>query len=299
MMNIYVGNLSYDMTEEDLRKEFEAFGKVDSVNIIKDKFTDKSRGFAFVEMSGSEEGKAAIAAINAGVYAMGNWTYADFPDEYNEHYINKWGTFRWSGSDFSTRPHYYAYGLMTKYFRGPATVFEVECNDPYLRICALRNNVTETYSIAVANRCPQDVPFALSLRGRSPDLRFRRYVYNPQNPPLNAFGDLQPPSGVVAMRDGKLTDSLAAGTLTVYTTAYHGQPPSPVTNVRVERNADGHTVVSWDAPPEPDIAYYRVFAGDTQIVSTVATEYVDREAREGAQYRVVAVDDSGNASEPQ
>lgn len=63
-MNIYVGNLSYDMTEEDLRKEFEAFGKVDSVSIIKDKFTDKSRGFAFVEMSGSEEGKAAIAAIN-------------------------------------------------------------------------------------------------------------------------------------------------------------------------------------------------------------------------------------------
>ena len=63
-MNIYVGNLSYDMTEEDLRKEFEAFGKVDSVNIIKDKFTDRSRGFAFVEMAVSEEGKAAVAAIN-------------------------------------------------------------------------------------------------------------------------------------------------------------------------------------------------------------------------------------------
>jgi cold-inducible RNA-binding protein len=63
-MNIYVGNLSYDMTEEDLRKEFEAFGKVDSVSIIKDKFTDRSRGFAFVEMASSEEGKAAVAAIN-------------------------------------------------------------------------------------------------------------------------------------------------------------------------------------------------------------------------------------------
>jgi RNA recognition motif-containing protein len=63
-MNIYVGNLSYDMSEEDLRKEFEAFGKVDSVNIIKDKFTDRSRGFAFVEMAVSEEGKAAVAAIN-------------------------------------------------------------------------------------------------------------------------------------------------------------------------------------------------------------------------------------------
>ena len=63
-MNIYVGNLSFDMTEEDLRKEFEAFGKVDSVSIIKDKFTDKSRGFAFVEMATSDEGKAAVAAIN-------------------------------------------------------------------------------------------------------------------------------------------------------------------------------------------------------------------------------------------
>jgi RNA recognition motif-containing protein len=63
-MNIYVGNLSFDMTEEDLRKEFEAFGKVDSVSIIKDKFTDRSRGFAFVEMASSEEGKAALAAMN-------------------------------------------------------------------------------------------------------------------------------------------------------------------------------------------------------------------------------------------
>jgi RNA recognition motif-containing protein len=63
-MNIYVGNLSFDMTEEDLRKEFEAFGKVDSVSIIKDKFTDRSRGFAFVEMAVGDEGKAAVAAMN-------------------------------------------------------------------------------------------------------------------------------------------------------------------------------------------------------------------------------------------
>jgi cold-inducible RNA-binding protein len=64
MMNIYVGNLSYDTTEEELRKEFEAFGKVDSVNVIKDKFTDKSRGFAFVEMANDAEAKAALAALN-------------------------------------------------------------------------------------------------------------------------------------------------------------------------------------------------------------------------------------------
>jgi cold-inducible RNA-binding protein len=64
MMNIYVGNLSYDTTEEELRKEFEAFGKVDTVNVIKDKFTDKSRGFAFVEMPNEPEAKAALAGLN-------------------------------------------------------------------------------------------------------------------------------------------------------------------------------------------------------------------------------------------
>lgn len=63
-MNIYVGNLSYDTTEEELRKEFEAFGKVDSVSVIKDKFTDKSRGFGFVEMGNDAEAKAALAALN-------------------------------------------------------------------------------------------------------------------------------------------------------------------------------------------------------------------------------------------
>ena len=63
-MNIYVGNLSFDTTEEDLRRSFTAFGEVTSVNIIKDKFTGKSRGFAFVEMAGEETGKAAIQGLH-------------------------------------------------------------------------------------------------------------------------------------------------------------------------------------------------------------------------------------------
>ena len=204
--------------------------------------------------------------------------------------------FRWSGTDFSTRPHYYAYGLMTKCFRGPATVFEVSCNDPRLRVCALRNSVTESYSIAVISRNVQDVRLALTVKGLSPDLRLRKYVYDPKHPPVNPFGDLRGPAGVVRLRGGKLGVAVAAGTLTVYTTAYHDQAPSPVTNVRVERNAEGQAVVKWDAPPEPDIAYYRVYAGDTQIVSTVATQYTDKQGAEGRQYKVVAVDDSGNTS---
>ena len=63
-MRVYVGNLSYETTEDELRKAFEAFGSVESVDIITDKYTGKSKGFAFVEMSSDEETKAAINGLN-------------------------------------------------------------------------------------------------------------------------------------------------------------------------------------------------------------------------------------------
>ena len=63
-MNIYVGNFSRDVTEEDLRQAFEAFGQVASVSIIKDKFSGESRGFGFVEMPGRTEAQAAISGLN-------------------------------------------------------------------------------------------------------------------------------------------------------------------------------------------------------------------------------------------
>ena len=63
-MNIYIGNLSRDITEEDLGQAFEAFGKVSAVAIIKDKFSGESRGFGFVEMPAKGEAQAAIAALN-------------------------------------------------------------------------------------------------------------------------------------------------------------------------------------------------------------------------------------------
>ena len=63
-MNIYVGNLSYDATEDDIREAFAAFGDVSSVSIIMDRNTGRSRGFGFVEMQNGEEGKAAIEGIN-------------------------------------------------------------------------------------------------------------------------------------------------------------------------------------------------------------------------------------------
>jgi RNA recognition motif-containing protein len=63
-MKIYVGNLSFDVTEEELRTEFVAFGKVESVSIIKDKYTGRAKGFAFVEMPSVSEGQAAITGLN-------------------------------------------------------------------------------------------------------------------------------------------------------------------------------------------------------------------------------------------
>jgi len=63
-MNIYVGNLSRETEEGTLRKAFEAYGEVTSVNIIKDKFSGESRGFAFVEMSNKQEAIEAMNGLN-------------------------------------------------------------------------------------------------------------------------------------------------------------------------------------------------------------------------------------------
>jgi len=63
-MNIYVGNLSYEVTEEDLKEAFGAFGQVETVNIIKDKYSGQSKGFGFVEMPAKAEAEAAIEGLN-------------------------------------------------------------------------------------------------------------------------------------------------------------------------------------------------------------------------------------------
>ena len=63
-MNIYVGNLSYEVTEEDLQKAFEAFGQIESVKIIKDNYSGRSKGFGFVEMPNNADAQSAINGLN-------------------------------------------------------------------------------------------------------------------------------------------------------------------------------------------------------------------------------------------
>jgi RNA recognition motif-containing protein len=64
VMNIYVSNLSFNVTDEDLQDYFAEYGEVSSAKVIMDKFTGKSRGFAFVEMSDDEAAKKAIAELD-------------------------------------------------------------------------------------------------------------------------------------------------------------------------------------------------------------------------------------------
>jgi cold-inducible RNA-binding protein len=66
-MNIYVGNLSYEMNEEDLRTSFEDHGDVESAKVIMDRETGRSKGFGFVEMSDASEAQAAIRELNEAV----------------------------------------------------------------------------------------------------------------------------------------------------------------------------------------------------------------------------------------
>lgn len=63
-MNIYVGNLAYGVTQEELHEAFSAYGQVESANLISDKFTGQSKGFGFVEMPNNSEADAAIKALN-------------------------------------------------------------------------------------------------------------------------------------------------------------------------------------------------------------------------------------------
>ena len=63
-MNIYVGNLSQQVTENDLREAFESFGQVTEIKIIKDKFTSESKGFGFIEMPAKQEAESAMEDLN-------------------------------------------------------------------------------------------------------------------------------------------------------------------------------------------------------------------------------------------
>ncbi len=248
---------------------------------------------------------AAIAALNAGLYGLAYWTYMDFPDDYRETYINKWGLFRWSGDDHSTRDHYYGYGLLTRYCRGPAQVFRVETSDPWLRAAALRSLDSGAVTVVVLNRYLGTAPIEVRLGALAGDRPFRKYLYDPASVPQHPFGDLQPPSAALAPEDGLLRDELNQDCLAVYTTDYDDDAPSAIAGLRVAHAEEGARL-EWSASPDADLCYYRVYRAEGQtpeatlanrVGSTVATSYLDPGGSAASSYLVVAVDSSGNPAE--
>ncbi len=249
-------------------------------------------------MAALQVAEAALAAINAGVYATGYWTFTDYPERPGRPYINQWGVFKWATNGSETRAPYYSYGLLTKFFGGPATVFRVEAGDPKLRVAAIRHQDRDTWSIAVINRDQEPVKIALRLEGMPLTADFRKYVYDPANVPKTQDGDLQGPSGKVAMRQGELQDTVGPDQMALYTTRYDDEPPAPVKGLRVTESEDARWLV-WEASTAPDLCYYRIFHNGSRIGSTIATEFVDSgpDRFKGQEYEVIAVDQSGNASE--
>lgn len=97
-MNIYVGNLSFDSNEDEVRQAFAEFGKVTSVSLIKDKATGQPRGFGFVEMADDGEGRAAIAGLNGKSIKGRPWTVNEArPREERGGFGGGGGGFRRSG----------------------------------------------------------------------------------------------------------------------------------------------------------------------------------------------------------
>jgi len=263
---------------------------------------------------GIQIAEAIMAQINGGIYASSYWTFCDIPGippsrEFG-YRVNKWGVFKWYFDDHTTRPTYYALGLLTRFFRGPAEVYDVNSTDTLLRVSAIKNLENGSHSIAVINRHRKPQPFELSFEDQLTDKEFRKYVYDPENVPFNYFGDMQGHSKKISLSDKHFTDSVPAYSLVVYTTNYDEEAPAKVEGLRVtKREVDKReaNVLSWNANMENDLCYYRIYRSlnedveivpRNQIASTVSTEHADKRIRNlpPYYYKVIAVDKSGNCS---
>lgn len=234
----------------------------------------------------------AMAGMQAGVAALGSWSFADFPDEYPSSRYFRFGTFRWGGTgdiharDFSTRAHYAPMGWMAREMRGPGRIVQVAVSEPLVRAAALLR--TDGHAAAVlTNRSAMTQTVQISGLPAAKPLRV--YVYDPAAVPACPFGDLPSARDLPAPSAGPVLVDLPANGVAILTTQFDVLPPGPVVGLTV---ADG--VLNWPASPEADLCYYRIYRQGTQIGSTRATSFIVG-AGVAADFRVVAVDQSLNA----
>ena len=240
----------------------------------------------------------AMAAMNAGVYAMALWTFTDIPNPKGLSFrLNKWGLTRWDGDDYSARDWLYAYGLLVKYFKKDSKPLNITTEDFLLR-CAGASNDDGTYSVAIVNRHPEPAEIEIELDGIAGDKALRKYVYDSANVPRSAFSDLQDYEELVEVKNGKALVKVPGYSVNMLTTDYTDHVPAAIEGVSEK---DG--MITWTASAEKEHRYYRVYKGETedfkpakdnQIASTVAEYYKDESGVKGF-YKVLSVDASGNS----
>jgi len=252
--------------------------------------------------------EVGIAAMNQGAFACIDWSFVDYPDPWifedgdtpEEHAryeaakcvwtpdlkYNKCGLFSWGSvdHDYSSCEELYAMGYLAKLFRKGGTILPVETADPMLR-CGAICNTDRTVSLVVINR--GDARDVSVSSAEAFDKPLRRYVYEADNVPWNAFNDLQPHSGTVVAADGKFRTRLPAKSMTFFTTDYRDVTPAAVGGVCLKGSR-----LSWQPSASPDHCYYRVYRDGRQIASTVATSRPVGDVR--ARYAVRSVDRWGN-----
>ncbi|MBE5782820.1 MAG: hypothetical protein E7329_05810 [Clostridiales bacterium] len=254
--------------------------------------------------------EAALAAINAGVFAMVIWTFVDYPDPYTCHYAerdpfaqkwgmcepyisetqdvkyNKYGLMKWEDDgDYSVREMYWALGLISKYCKRNAKVLDIENDDPLVRIAALLNR-DGSISVAVVNRHVESTPLKLKLELKHMEKQqpMRVYEYDSHNVCMNEFGDLQDPSAILTFQNAnEIEYTLLPESLTVFTTDYKSKEKE----IFAKKVARKDNWLSWQPVEDAEHCYYRVYRGKTpdfrpcfknQIASTVDTS-IDFSAR--------------------
>ena len=254
--------------------------------------------------------ESAIAAINAGVFAMVNWTFVDYPDPYTCHYsehdeygkkwamcepfisetqdvkYNKCGLMKWEDDgDYSVREMYWCLGLISKYCKRNAKVLDIESDDPLVRITALMNK-NGSISVAVINRHKEKTPLKLdfNLKNIKKQQAMRVYEYDSHNVCMNEFGDLQEASETLQFKNtSEIEYELLPESLTVFTTDYKTREKEVYAKKVVRKGR----WLKWEAVNDEEHCYYRVYRGTTpdfkpsfenQIASTVDTS-LDFEAR--------------------
>jgi hypothetical protein len=232
----YPNGLTYDAAKQRLDTGV-GYARAKGKGFLVGEFGDQS-----VDKSAADYGRRlceiAIWGLNAGVHGMAQWVFAGSRYDAGSAEIDLWGLFADKDSGFAIRPAYYAYGLMTKFFRPGSAIYFTTGESGIIGAGA--KDAAGRWSIAVVNNNSSAKNVSLSILGAAPNLQLRYYVYDPANPPGYDNGNLQAAVATVAVVNGGSQVSVPAKGVVVLTNqnAYTGRDPvvnspAPPTGLRV------------------------------------------------------------------